>query len=225
MKNLKLADLNVKITKSARSKNIRLRVDKTKNVHLSMPVGVSERTGLKFVQDNLKWIESQLAQMTPPRRFKNNLSFSILGQNVTIRHTPDRRGASKIENGYLYVSGQEEHLHRRVRDFIGRMALPYIQKTAYQMAEKIGEKPTRITLKDTSSRWGSCSSAKHLNFCWKLALAPDFVLNYIIAHEVSHLKEMNHSDKFWSVVASLDTRRADAEIWLRKHGADLQTWE
>lgn len=225
MKNLNLTDLNIKITKSARAKNLRLRVDKTGTVHLSMPKWTLKSTGLKFVQDNLEWIQTQLDHIKPPKRFENAMTIHVLGQSVVICHTPDKRGVCHIQNGYLYVSGGVEHLHRRVRDFIIRSALPYIQEKAIQMALKIGEKPKGITLKDTSSRWGSCSSAKHLNFCWKLAMAPDYVLDYIIAHEVSHLKEMNHSDKFWAVVGTLGVRRADAEIWLRKNGTDLQAWE
>ena len=225
MKNLTLTDLNIKITKSARSKNLRLKVDKTGTVILSMPTWTLKRTGLAFIQDNLQWIQTQLNNVKPPKRFENNMTIDILGQRVMICHTQNKRGISKIENGQLFVSGGAEHLHRRVRDFIKRLALSYIQEQALQMSSKIGEKPTRITLKDTSSRWGSCSSAKHLNFCWKLALAPTFVLDYIIAHEVAHLKQMNHSDKFWAVVGTLGVCRSDAEIWLRKHGSELQAWE
>lgn len=225
MKNAVFDNFMVKITKSARSKNLRLRVDKTGTVHLSMPKWTLKSTGLKFIQDNLEWIQEQLEKIKPTKRFENGITIEILGQSVVICHTPDKRGACHIHNGQLFVSGGIEHLHRRVRDFIIRLAHPYIQDKAIQMAAQLGEKPSKITLKDTSSRWGSCSSTKHLNFCWKLALAPNYVLDYIIAHEVSHLKEMNHSDKFWAVVGSLGVRRADAEIWLRKHGTNLQAWE
>lgn len=225
MKNAVFDNFTVKITKSARSKNLRLRVDKTGAVHLSMPKWTLKSTGLKFVQDNLEWIQEQLEKIKPTKRFENGMTIEILGQSVVICHTPDKRGACHIHNGQLFVSGGAEHLHRRVRDFIIRLAHPHIQEKAIQMAAQLGEKTSKITLKDTSSRWGSCSSTKHLNFCWKLALAPDYVLDYIIAHEVSHLKEMNHSDKFWTVVGTLGVHRADAEIWLRKNGSDLQAWE
>ncbi|MBR5130388.1 MAG: M48 family metallopeptidase [Alphaproteobacteria bacterium] len=225
MKNEIFDNFILKITKSARAKNLRLRVDKTGTVHLSMPKWTLKSTGIKFVTDNIEWINEQLDKIKPTKHFKNGIKIPVLGQYVTICHTPNQRGACKIQNGQLFVSGETEHLHRRVRDFIIRLAYPYIQTKAIQMAAQLGEKPTRITLKDTSTRWGSCSSTKHLNFCWKLAMAPDYVLDYIIAHEVSHLKEMNHSDKFWAVVGTLGVRRADAEIWLRKNGTDLQAWE
>ena len=225
MKNEVFDNFIIKITKSARSKNLRLRVDKTGTVHLSMPTWTLKSTGMKFVKDNTLWIQEQLNKIKPIKQFENGMKISILGQHVTICHTPNHKGACTIQNGQLFVSGDVEHLHRRIKDFIIRLAYPYIQTKAIEMAKQLGEKPTHITLKDTSSRWGSCSSTKRLNFCWKLALAPDYVLEYIIAHEVSHLKQMNHSDKFWAVVGTLGVRRADAEIWLRKNGSDLGAWE
>lgn len=225
MKNLNLTDLDIKIVKSARSKSLRLKIDRDGNVILSMPKWVSKRIGLKFIQNNLEWIQNQQSKVIPLKQFKDNMTIEILGQSIIICHNAESKGATKIENGYLFVSGQEAHLHRRVRDFIKRLTLPYIQEKSIEMAKKLGEKPLHITLKDTSSRWGSCSSKKHLNFCWKLALSPKYVLDYIIAHEVSHLKEMNHGDKFWATVASLGVQRANAEIWLRKYGSELQAWE
>ncbi len=225
MKNDILSNFNIKIIKNARSKSIKLKVDKTGTVIVTMPKWTLKRTALAFVQENIDWINEQLNRRPTPKFFTNGLKLSVLGQDLTICHTPSDKNGTRIEQNLLIVGGNTAHLHRRVRDFIKKQAYAYIQQTAIDMAARLGEKPTGITLKDTSSRWGSCSSAKHLNFCWKLALAPDYVLDYIIAHEVSHLKQMNHSDKFWAVVASLGVHRADAEIWLRKNGSALQMWE
>ena len=91
------------------------------------------------------------------------------------------------------------------------------------MAKTLKTKPRKITLRNTSTRWGSCSSLKDLNFCWKLAFSPLFVIDYIVAHEVSHLIEMNHSQAFWTTVAKLNVQQAEAQIWLRKHGQELQS--
>ena len=85
----------------------------------------------------------------------------------------------------------------------------------------IDRKINKVTLKDMTSRWGSCSSAGNLNFCFKLAFAPLFVVDYLIAHEVAHLKEMNHSNAFWETVALMNTEQAKAQSWLRKNGSDL----
>lgn len=225
MKNDILSNFNIKIVKNARSKNIKLRVDKTGAIIVTMPKWTLKRTALAFVQENIDWITEQLSNCPASKFFVNGLKLSVLGQDLTICHMPSDKNGTRIENNLLIVGGNTAHLHRRIRDFIKKQAYAHIQQKAIGMASQLGEKPAGITLKDTSSRWGSCSSAKHLNFCWKLALAPTFVLDYIVAHEVSHLKQMNHSDKFWAVVASLGVHRADAEIWLRKNGSDLQMWE
>ena len=120
------------------------------------------------------------------------------------------------------VGGETDFVNRRVLDFVKRETAAYIDEKARKMAAQIGKKVNRITMKDTSSRWGSCSGKGNLNFCWRLGLAPVFVLDYIIAHEVAHLQEMNHSLRFWRVVSELCSCRSEAEIWLRRHGQSLR---
>jgi predicted metal-dependent hydrolase len=91
-------------------------------------------------------------------------------------------------------------------------------------AEKLGVKPSRITVRDTASRWGSCSSARTLSFSWRLILAPDFVLDYVVAHEVAHLREMNHSPRFWAHVKALVGDERPHRAWLRAEGAKLHAF-
>ena len=82
----------------------------------------------------------------------------------------------------------------------------------------------RVTLRDTTTRWGSCSSSGALNFSWRLIMAPPYVLDYLAAHEVSHLVQMNHSDAFWAIVARLIPDYARAESWLKTHGVELMRY-
>ena len=89
---------------------------------------------------------------------------------------------------------------------------------------RLGVKPSRITVRDTASRWGSCSSARSLSFSWRLILAPEFVLDYVVAHEVAHLKEMNHSPRFWAHVRSLVADIEAPQTWLKVHGRELQRY-
>jgi hypothetical protein len=92
------------------------------------------------------------------------------------------------------------------------------------MGHDLGRSPARITMRDTRSRWGSCSRAGNLNFSWRLVMAPENVLNYVVAHEVSHLRELNHSARFWALVDTLCPDVSDARGWLRKHGAELHRY-
>ena len=91
-------------------------------------------------------------------------------------------------------------------------------------AENLGLRPRRVTIRDQVSRWGSCSSARVLSFSWRLILAPAFVLDYVAAHEVAHLKEMNHGPRFWAAVKRTFPRMDEARRWLRRHGAELHRY-
>ena len=91
-------------------------------------------------------------------------------------------------------------------------------------APKLNAKPARITVRDTASRWGACSSGRSLSFSWRLILAPDFVLDYVVAHEVAHLREMNHSPRFWAHVKSLVADIDTPQDWLKRHGRELQRY-
>ena len=222
MEKIKVADFDVIIHKNALSRSLRLRVDRTGQLVLSMPKWVSVKQGIRFVTEQSDWIEQQLQKRPRQWMFQNGMTVCFLGQNLTIMHDAHARRGVWIEGDILHVSGDETFLHRRVCDFMKRAAYPVIQKHALALAAQINEKISKITLKDVSTRWGSCSADKKLVFCWRLALAPDFVLDYIIAHEVAHLREMNHGPAFWRLTTTLTPHKADANIWLRKHGAWLQ---
>ena len=91
-------------------------------------------------------------------------------------------------------------------------------------AGHLNVKPSRITVRDTASRWGSCSSTRALSFSWRLILAPEFVLDYVVAHEVAHLREMNHGPRFWAHVKSIAPDLDAAQAWLKTNGRDLQRY-
>lgn len=225
MKKIKIDVFDITIEKNKRARHLKLRFDPKGNVKIVIPWWVSYRTGEKFAQDNLEWMHKHRPTRLKNVRFTDGLEILLFGQPVQIVHQPLARRGVWVENGCLYVSGPSESIHRRVRDFIRKQAYGVFQSKSIELAAQIGRRPKRITLRDTSSRWGSCSSAGCLSFCWRLALAPDYVLEYIVAHEVSHLAHMNHGSDFWKTVGSLTTHQADAHIWLKKNGSSLQIWE
>ena len=210
---------DILVRRSIRFRNLRLSIDRTGRPVLSIPLFCPDFVARRFVSAHQDWIRAH--QPKSPKKFTDGQSLSILGQKVQIRHDPGRHG-TVLQGDYLLVGGELDFLNRRVTDFIKRQTQTYIEGKAPVLARQIGQTVHRITLKDTTSRWGSCSARGNLNFCWRLGMAPLFVLDYIIAHEVAHLQEMNHGPRFWQVVAQLCDRRADAEIWLRRHGADLR---
>ncbi len=225
MKKITKDGLELFFKKDLRTKSIRLRLNKQGEVILTAPYFCSEKKALAFAWENEDWIRTQLAN-TPQRRiFQHGMDITLFDTPLTITHAPTAKRGVWIEDNKLFVSGDTSFLHRRVRDFIKKQLRNYIQQYAGELAGQINQSVGRITIRDTSSRWGSCSSKRDLNFCWKLALAPEFVLNYIVAHEVAHLREMNHGPQFWALVGQINNDRASAQIWLRKNGRDLQSWE
>ena len=130
-------------------------------------------------------------------------------------------GKLKLEGGRLLVSGPPEGAPGRARAFLKDAARAALVPAAHGYAEQVGRRAARITLRDTRSRWGSCSSEGALSFSWRLAMAPPEVLDYVAAHEAAHLVEMNHGPRFWALVERLRPDWRESRDWLRRHGGDL----
>ena len=124
----------------------------------------------------------------------------------------------------LCVAGHAPHIDRRIGDFLRREAKRDLEVASLRYAHALGLAVRRVTVRDQSSRWGSCSTTGMLSFSWRLILAPSHVLDYLAAHEVAHLVEMNHSAKFWRLVQRLCPDHERAKAWLDVHGADLHRY-
>jgi len=147
-----------------------------------------------------------------------------MGVKHRIRHVK-RRGADQgpvwIEDGEVRVTGDAAHLSRRVRDFLVDLAKRELTRRARAFAQKVDRKIARVSVRDMTSRWGSCSSSGSLSFSWRLIFAPEGVVTYIVAHEVSHLVVMNHGPRFWRLVESLVPDARLRQDWLRGHRTAL----
>ncbi len=137
-----------------------------------------------------------------------------------MRHEPGRRVA-RIEDGALVVGGDAAGLARRVERLLRAEALRRIAARVAVHAAALGVRPAAVRLKDTRTRWGSCAPDRTLSFTWRLVMAPDWVLDYVVAHEVAHLREMNHGPRFWALCESRTPHRAAATAWLKRHGPGL----
>ena len=121
----------------------------------------------------------------------------------------------------IAVAGEATHVARRVRDFLEAEAKKDFALAVKKHTAQLGQPAKRITVRDTKSRWGSCSANGALNFSWRLIMAPPFVLDYLAAHEVAHLRELNHSNRFWKLTYQLCPRTDEAETWLKTYGSAL----
>lgn len=208
--------------RSARARRVSLRICPAEGaVVVTLPMKVGRRHGLALLTEHAGWVLQRVAALAPERKLVPGGMVPIGGVEHLIRHDPARRGAALLEEGVLVVSGQAEFVGRRVRDFLRAEALRRIADAARPHATALGVAPRAIRLKDTKSRWGSCAPDRTLAFSWRLVMAPAWVLDYVVAHEVAHLREMNHSARFWALVESRTPHRAAATEWLRRNGAGL----
>jgi predicted metal-dependent hydrolase len=208
------------LTRRDRARRFILRLDDAGDaVTLTVPRHASIKAALQFLEENRHWLERRLADLPPRVPFAEGSTIPLLGAPHVIRHRPDSRGegVAWIEGRALNVAGETRFLARRVRDFLKERARREAGARARAMAQAIGRKVARVAIRDTRSRWASCAQSGDLAFSWRLVLAPAEVLDYVVAHEVAHLRHMNHGPKFWKLVGELAPDYEGPRLWLRRN--------
>ena len=215
--------LGVVVRLNPRARRMVMRVDPVSgDVMVTAPARLGRAAALAFVRGETLWVRNQRAQAP-------KLVALAPGATVPFLGVPHRICAAKAkgpapvwrEGDEIFVSGRTEHAARRLTDFFKSEARKSFEASAMVFGDRLGVRPTRITVRDTSSRWGSCSSARSLSFSWRLIFAPDYVRDYVVAHEAAHLKEMNHGLRFWAHVETLTPHARRARKWLRENGRNL----
>ena len=208
--------------RSARARRVSLRIDpRAGTVVVTLPNRAGRNAGVALLLSHAAWVSDRLAALPVAVPFADGALVPFLGRPHRIRHLPAARGAAWCEDDTICVSGRTEFLARRITDFLRAEALRRLRALALVKAAAADLVPRRITVKDTSSRWGSCASDRSIAFCWRLVMAPEFVQDYVVAHEVAHLRHMNHGPRFWALVERLTPHVASAVPWLRGEGAGL----
>ncbi len=215
-------DVPVTVTRHPRARRLTLRLDPVAGeLRLALPRGVALSEGLDFAQQRSDWILTQLEALPPRVAFADGAEIPFLGETHKISHDPRARRGVWRERHSIRVSGQIEHLPRRITDFLKAEARRELTNRTHVKATQIDRHVTRVSLRDTQSRWGSCSVDGCINFSWRLILAPAAVLDYVVAHEVAHLVHMNHGPRFWALVEKLTAETEAPRRWLRQNGATL----
>lgn len=194
-------------------------------VSVIAPSHASLERAIKFAHGQAEWIAGQLAHVPAPVALQPNAMVPLRGCEHRIVFVGGRLATrADPQTRSIRVGGRIEHAPRRIVDFLKSEARADLETKALYFAERIKARPRRISLRDTKSRWGSCSAGRHLSFSWRLILAPPFVLDYVVAHEIAHLREMNHSPAFWALVRQLIDDVETPQDWLRRHGARLHAY-
>jgi len=218
-------EVPLRVRESARARRITVRIDAgADSVELVLPRRVSLSAGLRFLDARRDWLAAHLAEMPEHVAFADGAIVPVLGTPHRIRHLGERVTGARtvtIADGEIRVVGAAPHVARRVRDHLIALARQELGQRARALAGRIDRRVARITVRDTRSRWGSCSASGALAFSWRLILAPEAVLDYVVAHEVAHLAEMNHGPRFWRTVEMLSPGSARQRGWLSRNRARL----
>ncbi len=211
----------VRWRRTARARRVSLRVDPVAGeAVLTLPARAARARGLELLEQHAAWVLRQVERLAPPLAFAPGAEVPLGGEPHVIRHDPALR-LSRIEAGALVVGGDAQGVARRVERLLRAEALRRIAARVAEHAQALGVRPAAVRLKDTRTRWGSCAPDRTLAFTWRLVMAPAWVLDYVVAHELAHLREMNHSDRFWALCESRTPHRAAATAWLKRHGPGL----
>lgn len=191
-------------------------------LHLTLSKNTTDKAGLAFVQSQKDWIALQRRQFRDRVRiaFAPDAIIPLFGRDCRLMHLKTDRGVRYVGSS-LRVSGDERHFSRRVQDWIKAEARMRFSEIATELATELGVRVAAVTVRDTKTRWGSCSKSRRISLSWRLAFAPEEVARYVIAHEVAHIKHFDHSPAFWRMVAKLDPNWEASRDWLSHHGKTL----
>ncbi len=218
-------ELEVRLRLNPRARRMIVKVNPaTGEVSVTAPSRRGLAHAMDFARGQQDWIKEQLAKVPGPVLLGAGITIPFHGVPHQIRAAAKGPAPVWAEDGVIWVRGREAHASRRVLDFLKKEARTALEARVVDHAPRLATKPSRITVRDTASRWGSCSSGRSLSFSWRLILAPSFVLDYVVAHEVAHLREMNHGPSFWAHVKSLVADIKTPQAWLKKNGRELQRY-
>lgn len=219
--------LPLKVVENGRAKRLTLRIEAGgQGLRITTPLGMGRGEVDRFLTRQRGWLEERLSRLPERPQVRPGIKIPLRGVPHLIVHEPATRGTVTIEQGEdgpcLIVHGDRRHLPRRVADFLKREAKRDIEALVEKHAETVGRCAKAVRFRDTVSRWGSCTADGTLSFSWRIMMAPKPVIDYLVAHEVAHLREMNHGPKFWALCRALCPETDRCKAWLKRNGTALQ---
>ena len=191
-----------------------------KSFILSHPATLPDDMLFAFMEDHHDWLVETYSQRPTEKIITIGDDFCFLGKKYVLQKDKLRRKGI-FEDGNTIWVGSHLYEPAPLEKFLKQKAKVYLEEIAKDYAGRLGVSFEKLTVRDTSTRWGSCSSAKTLSFSWRLGFAPVEVTDYVVAHEVAHLLQMNHSPAFWRLVHGLCPQYKIHKKWLKKEGIDL----
>jgi len=240
-------DKPVLLRRNPRARRLTLRVSHThRQAILTVPTYSRIHEASEFLAQHEDWLREKLNELPEPIPFshdeiipfkgephliqfcgtlkKRGVVWRVKGDKNTSTHSQNSLADELSDLPLICVAGAEEHAPRRLHDWLKSEARKAIDRRVSFHAGNLALSPKRISIRDQSSRWGSCSTTGVLSFSWRLILAPTHVLDYVAAHEVAHLKEMNHGRNFWRLVRKTYPDMEESQHWLSQFGAELHRY-
>lgn len=217
----------INIKHSMRARRVALRLDtKARRFDLIVPKWMSLRAAQDFALNNDRWMKEKLAELPSGKPFADGEEIPVLGKlrRVTIERHDKKKTEIFLEDSFLRVRTHMNDPSVRIQRYLKNMALEVMSELVHAKAAQIGKKVFDVQIRDTKSRWGSCSTDKRIMLSWRLVLAPYEAMDYVIAHEVAHLRHMDHSRKFWALCAELSDDYEEGKYWMRNHAQELMAF-
>jgi len=212
-----------------RARHLRLKIHPDGDLRVVLPYNVPAQKAYNLIIEKENWILKHLKKRQLPSQKKLSAGDSVLyrGESIKIRalSVSEKTATIRLRESFFEVRLPQNGnlaLNEVLVSWFHRQAKIQIVEETRRLAEKLGVEIGRVSIRDQKTRWGSCSSRKNLNFNWRLLMAPPSVLRYVIIHELTHLKQMNHSKEFWSLVAKRCPDYKTHQKWLKEHGAELR---
>jgi predicted metal-dependent hydrolase len=222
----------VEVRRHHAARRMTLRVSRTqRSVIVTLPMSCDLAQAGTFLTSNLDWVRERLGSLPDEVPFTDGCVMPLRGVPHIVKFAGSCSDSGVVTitkdsagRPVLRVAGRLEHAPRRLRDWLVQQACRDLDVRVTHHAKQLKLRPTRLTVRDQTSRWGSCSSTGALSFSWRLILAPPFILDYVAAHEVAHLAEMNHGPRFWALCRKTMPRTDEAKAWLQVYGVDLHRY-
>ena len=218
-------DVPLKIRRNAQAKRMTLRIDRTSgDIKVTIPKRVREKAVMQFLNAHTDWIRNERSKLDL-ELIREGVQLPYLGKEHTISFTGTAPRTVMCADSIINVGGPVDMAAGRLEKWFRQQAKDKLEIACRRYAEQLDVAYSRISIGDMKSRWGSCSSSGTLRFNWRLVLAPSQVLDYVAAHEVSHLLEMNHSERFWGHVARCMPDFDIQRKWLKNEGSGLFSYQ
>lgn len=218
----------VTVKRSQRARRVALRLDhKERTVNLVVPSRMPLEKAFYFAKTHEKWVREALSHLEPKIAFLNGVILPIFGKNVTLKIIIDKdlKKTSIIRTPRtLIVYTNQDDPTNRITTYLKKIAREGLKEMAEEKAMIIRRRISSVTVRDTKTRWGSCAQDRSLSFSWRLIFAPMHAIDYVVAHEVSHLIHMDHGDNFWKLCEALSDNYDKGKNWMHDNGTQLMRY-